>query len=359
MFTRRLLSSSLEKSFDLIKKVYAEQMPALTKSLYTELVWRYKSMEKTLDYVADSVKLQAIHHQAEINLSQWAKEQASPANLVEVVKKDWGLATLQATKKYGKSYAVLNMANPVFPGGGCLEGLNAQEENIWHRSTCITSLLDNHVIFDERSRSFYYNEMTTKMLEAKIKMSNAEHFKLKKICGSVGSVTYKAFFSKEPRVCFRGPEVQANSSGSVFTESIIPTLLDINQSYFFLPKQDIFPFYELRSAAPSHVALSEKAQYKDEIRRRIESQLDTLILEGQKNVTLGAWGCGVFKNDPEIVAEIYREEIEKRADFFEHIVFAIINSGRSDKYAIFEQKLNNIKLRSEASENLAANKPQI
>ncbi len=359
MFTRRLLGSSLEKSFDLIKKVYAEQMPTLSKGLHMDLLWRYKSMGKTLDYVTDTVKLQTMHHQAAFNLNEWAKERKSPANLVEVIKKDWGLATLQATKKYGKSYAVLNMANSVFPGGGCLEGLNAQEENIWHRSTCIISLLDEQVIFDESSQSFCYNEMTTKMLEAKIKMSNAEHLQLKKICGSVGSVTYKAFFSRVPRICFRGPEVQVESSSFVFTESHIPSVLDTNQSYFFLPRQDIFPFYELRSAAPSRDALSEKAQYRDEIRRRIESQLDTLILEGQKNVILGAWGCGVFKNDPEIVAEIYREEIEKRADFFEHIVFAIINSGRSDKYAIFERKLNHIKLRSEASESLTANKPQL
>ncbi|MGM9452782.1 hypothetical protein ACTAZI_05530 [Legionella bozemanae] len=52
------------------------------------------------------------------------------------------------------------------------------------------------------------------------------------------------------------------------------------------------------------------------MRRRIAAQLDTLILVGQPNVILGAWGCGEFKNEPQLVAEIYAEEIGKRAHFF-------------------------------------------
>ena len=44
--------------------------------------------------------------------------------------------TQKLTKVYGETFAVLNMANAYFPGGGYDEGMPAQEENMFRRTDC-------------------------------------------------------------------------------------------------------------------------------------------------------------------------------------------------------------------------------
>ncbi|KTD72783.1 poly(ADP-ribose) glycohydrolase domain-containing protein [Legionella tucsonensis] len=344
-----LFKSPTYKSPSIIKEVHALHKPNFFTGSISGNRWRHKSMGKTLEWATDLKKSMELQTQAQSNLKQWAKEKFSSPKSVEVVHKDWGLATLEATKKHGVPYSVLNMANSIFPGGAALEGGSAQEENMWHRSTCVQSLLDEIIYLDKDSMLFRYNETAKKLLEAKIKMTDKEHEALKNYRGETDSIVYKVLLNSEPRVCFRGPEKTLITSGfdDYSPNRRIP---DSTLSYSFLPLSDIFPFYELRSAAPElssephgldHEALS---QYKADLRRRIAAQLDTLILEGKRNVILGAWGCGEFKNDPKIVAQIYGDEIKKRAHFFDHIVFPILNTGSRDNHAIFEQQLNGIKL---------------
>ena len=49
---------------------------------------------------------------------------------------------------------------------------------------------------------------------------------------------------------------------------------------------------------------------------------------------LGAYGCGVFGQDPKEVAAIFKDELEKFA--FKEAVFAIIKSDRDNNYEAFE-----------------------
>ncbi|WP_131795476.1 poly(ADP-ribose) glycohydrolase domain-containing protein [Fluoribacter gormanii] len=332
------------KNTSIIKEVHITHKPSIFFSGYRK--WRHSSMEKTLDWITDSSKLMELQTQAQANIKQWSRNRISSPNLVEVVYKDWGVAAFEATKKHGVTYSVLNMANSIFPGGAALEGGSAQEENMWHRSTCALSLLDEIIYLDKEFKMFRYNETATRLLDAQIKMTDAELEILEECGEKQDSSGYKVFFSREPRVCFRGPEVMLISSG--FEDP--GNRIDKHQSYSFLSQSDVFPFYELRSAAPEFsieprgLDHKELEQYKGDLRRRIAAQLDTLIIEGKRNVILGAWGCGAFKNDPHRVAEIYCEEIEKRANFFDHIVFPIINTGPHDNHGIFERHLSGMKL---------------
>ena len=63
-----------------------------------------------------------------------------------------------------------------------------------------------------------------------------------------------------------------------------------------------------------------------------KNDVDTLIL--------GAWGCGVFKNNPLDVAKIFRKVLcdQNYRYEFEHIIFAIIDDKNSvaENYSIFE-----------------------
>lgn len=90
-------------------------------------------MGVTLDHITDPEKLHELQSQAFNNLKSWEKEKVEPPQKVEVVQQDFGVTALEVTKKHGKVYSVLNMANSLFPGGTALEGGSAQEENLWHR----------------------------------------------------------------------------------------------------------------------------------------------------------------------------------------------------------------------------------
>jgi uncharacterized protein (TIGR02452 family) len=48
---------------------------------------------------------------------------------------------------------------------------------------------------------------------------------------------------------------------------------------------------------------------------------------------LGAWGCGVFGNDPAVVADAYARELEGAfAGVFEEIVFAVLDWSEERRF---------------------------
>ena len=64
------------------------------------------------------------------------------------------------------------------------------------------------------------------------------------------------------------------------------------------------------------------------MKQRIEKVLAVFLENGHKNIVLGAWGCGVFQNDPKDISLYFKEVIEaKFKNEFEKITFAIYASG--------------------------------
>ena len=59
-----------------------------------------------------------------------------------------------------------------------------------------------------------------------------------------------------------------------------------------------------------------------------------------ETIVLGAWGCGVFKNNPETIATLFKEVIEEGTTT-KNVVFAVINDHNSfaDNYSIFKKIL--------------------
>lgn len=78
----------------------------------------------------------------------------------------------------------------------------------------------------------------------------------------------------------------------------------------------------------------------------MRSKVRTMIVEahnnGCKNLVLSAFGCGVFKNDPYVVAQFFKDELEHLGAYFDNIVFAIINDRNSvgSNYEIFNEVLS-------------------
>ncbi|OQP58412.1 TIGR02452 family protein [Niastella populi] len=69
------------------------------------------------------------------------------------------------------------------------------------------------------------------------------------------------------------------------------------------------------------------------MRKRIEKLLALCVHYEHTALVLGAWGCGVFRNDPEEIAELFREALTGNfASQFKKVVFAV----KTDKEEIIE-----------------------
>ena len=61
---------------------------------------------------------------------------------------------------------------------------------------------------------------------------------------------------------------------------------------------------------------------------RAERVLETAVVCGYRRLVLGAWGCGVFQNDPAVVAGAFRQLLTGEGRFaghFDEVVFAVLD----------------------------------
>lgn len=265
----------------------------------------FKRRREVLNETVSAIILNSdfYYQKAEANLANWHKQRTIDKNLsnnkaiVEIYPGDWGDVTKKLTKRYGKCFAVLNMANAYVPGGGYLQGLIAQEENMFRRTDCHFTININHL-----DTNGYYKKEIVDLING--------------VNGNVYLDTNK------PRICIRGQELRERE----------------DLGYIWLSEDEIFPFYEMRSAAID-LRSGEKFS-EEECFKRIIAQFNTLKKLNIKHVVLGAHGCGAFLNPPEKVAEIYKKVIQDFIHDFHVISFAIFNAGYGpDNYSIFKDIL--------------------
>lgn len=185
--------------------------------------------------------------------------------------------------KYGKT-AVLNFANPHNPGGGVHNGATAQEECLC-RSSNLYPCISNENTYDEY---YLYNR----------NISNS-------------------FFSD--RLIY-------TKDVTVFKDdSAVPRLM---------PNADWFKVDVITCAAP-YIAkrkYTNPTALKELFKGRIKNIFEAAIDNGVEVIILGAFGCGAFKNPPEIVAKAFHEVIKENIYeyFFKKIVFAIKSNYSND-----------------------------
>ena len=101
----------------------------------------------------------------------------------------------------------------------------------------------------------------------------------------------------------------------------------------------MFPITLIFSAAPDlrhsgNFSLSDTAAYKKNLKDKLETQIMSAAKAGCKTLLLGAWGCGVFKNTPENIAEAYVEVLKLYQGHFEKIVVVIYNGERDQNWDV-------------------------
>ncbi|WP_432055746.1 TIGR02452 family protein [Streptomyces sp. bgisy022] len=196
--------------------------------------------------------------------------------------------------------AVLNFASARNPGGGYLNGAQAQEEALCRASALHTCLL--------RVPAFY------------------EHHRA----------------HRDPFYTDR-----------VIHSPAVPVFRDDRGRLLDEP----FTAHFLTSPAPNAGVILRRlpdraAEIPGAVAERAGRVLETAAAVGHRRLVLGAWGCGVFRNDPAVVAGAFRSLIGPGGRFagtFDHVVFAVLDrtAGGATR-AAFEQAFADLVTRPEA-----------
>jgi uncharacterized protein (TIGR02452 family) len=98
----------------------------------------------------------------------------------------------------------------------------------------------------------------------------------------------------------------------------------------------------LTAAAPNRGALPREraAQVAQALAKRAGRVLAVATAHGHRRLVLGAWGCGVFRNDPAVVAEAFAGALSEQAGKLDEVVFAIIDRTGSRTRAAFASRFS-------------------
>lgn len=210
-----------------------------------------------------------------------------------VVKAGTTFATAKEYLKFGK-VAALNFANPEYPGGGVRNGAMAQEECLCRSSNLYVCLSDNKV-FDD-----YY------------------------------------LFHRDLHNRFYSDRIIYSKGITVFKDdSDIPQMM---------PESEWFNLDVITCAAPyiAERKYTNKTALKELFKGRIKNIFETAIENDVEVLILGAFGCGAFKNPPEVAAKAFYEVIDenKYSGLFKKIVFAIkSNDTINSNFNVFYNEL--------------------
>ncbi|TXS43284.1 TIGR02452 family protein [Streptomyces sp. uw30] len=187
-----------------------------------------------------------------------------------------GESSLEAAHRLGGDTAVLNFASARNPGGGFLNGAQAQEEALCRASALYTCLLG--------AREFYDHHR-----------AHRDPFYTDRVIHSPGVPVFR------------------DDRGRLLDEPYTTGFLTAAA-----PNAGV-----VRRTAPERTAELPRA-----LATRAERVLETAAAHGYRRLVLGAWGCGVFQNEPAQVAGAFRALLGSGGRFagaFDHVVFGILD----------------------------------
>lgn len=88
------------------------------------------------------------------------------------------------------------------------------------------------------------------------------------------------------------------------------------------------------------------SNYENNMKMKIRLMLSLAYKSGVDTLVLGAWGCGVYRNDPNEISQYFYDVLvtEGKRYMFEKVIFGIINDDNSvdNNYEIFYNRLKNV-----------------
>ena len=219
---------------------------------------------------------------------------------IQVIGKRSFQAAMDLKREYPDAkVAVLNFANAFHPGGGVKNGSSAQEESLC-RTSILYPVLESH---DLMERYYCYHD----------RINDPK---------ATDSLIYT-----EDVVIFKTdtdlPEMMAQSDwvkADVIT-CAAPDLRPCGNAYVEL--------------VGNGASLSASAQFGYHVRRAIHI-LTVAAASGADCLVLGAFGCGAFRNDPEVVSRAWKTAVQEFEGVFQAIEFAVYcTPGYDENYREF------------------------
>lgn len=196
---------------------------------------------------------------------------------------------IELNSHYDRQIGVLNFASAKNPGGGFLNGALAQEE----------SLAIAGGLYDTQLR-------------------NERYYQANRACGTM---MYTDHMIYSPQVVFIR-DTSMNLLARPVNASVI-TAPAVNYGQVIAKREN-------------------QAQALQVMKNRMRKVLALFAAKGDRHIILGAYGCGVFRNDPDTIARYWYELFydENYVSLFDHVVFAILDHSRSqDTFKAFQQRL--------------------
>jgi uncharacterized protein (TIGR02452 family) len=215
-----------------------------------------------------------------------------PEELIELIKGDSkekenyttefivdALSTLDSVRnqfEQDENLVCLNFASARNPGGGFLKGSEAQEESI------------------ARATGLY-----------KCQLKAEDYYKYNR---AIKTCLYTDHIIYSPKV-----PIIKNEAGELLETVVFAGMITA-------------------PAVNTGVVLRNEPQNIDQIepmmKRRIDMVLSICKQQGHKTLILGAWGCGVFGNDPKVIAKMFKDLLtSKYENQFEKVVFSIYSKN--------------------------------
>ena len=203
----------------------------------------------------------------------------------------WISSSVQAIIKLNEegitNIMCLNFASAKNPGGGFINGADAQEESLARASALYSSQL--------QAKKYY--------------------------------------------------DIHRNMKSCVYTDNMIfsPKTPVFNTDKGEMLDQPILCNFITSAAVNTGVVKRQEPELEFEIenlmRKRIEKVFALSYAKKMEVLLLGAWGCGVFRNDPNLIAKLFKEQLEcKYNNAFKKVVFAIYSEKQN--YNEFKNILN-------------------
>jgi len=195
-----------------------------------------------------------------------------------------------ATEEGEENVLALNFASARNAGGGFLGGAQAQEESLARSSSLYPTLTANETYYtvNRAQRSLYYTD-------------------------------HMIWSPKVP--VFRQDDGE-----------LIPSYL---VSFLTAPA--------VNAGALKNNNPTQLEGVKEAMRERIQKVLDLCVVNKHDVLVLGAWGCGVFRNKPEDIAELFGDHLLRGAyqGVFKKVVFAVLDNAKEQIIAPFSEQFNN------------------
>lgn len=273
-------------------EIAKQTMEIVERGIYTTVDNHQVDLTISIRGCRDGTRLFSPAELEQLRSAVLTKPSEDLATSYEVVNETTLSGITRMSAESTESIAVLNFASAKNPGGGFLGGSQAQEESLARSSALYASLLQAWDFYEQHR--------------------------------SAPSLLYSDAMILSP-----GCPVFRDDEGNLLNR----------------PQHAAF----ITSPAPNAGAAATNAPEEvhaipEVFRRRSELVLALAAFHGYKHLILGAWGCGVFRNDPKVVAQSFADHLKGAwAGRFKRVLFSVLDaSPERETFEVFRQTMNSV-----------------